>query len=137
MTSDLDDHTKEELQEMARERDVAVSGTKDELVDRLREADGAQQQGRSANDSSASPFRRALDQLRDEFQSTTGLSIEVVTALSRADDGGWSAKVQVVEQRRVPPTSDMLGIYDVAMDSNGEMTSLERIERIVRGRSSS
>lgn len=32
----LEDHTKEELQEMLRERDMKVSGTKDELIERLR-----------------------------------------------------------------------------------------------------
>ncbi|NNE12983.1 MAG: hypothetical protein HKN41_12155 [Ilumatobacter sp.] len=130
---ELQDKTKEELQDLARERDVAVSGTKDEIVDRLLEDDGdeAQEGSRQGGGSKGSSMRQVLGSFNEQFSSMLGLQVEMVTTVKKQDDG-WHVQAQVVEQRRIPPSSDVIGIYDAELDGSGELTSVERTRRSTR-----
>ncbi|QCQ91347.1 gas vesicle protein GvpO [Rhodococcus sp. SGAir0479] len=49
-------------------------------------------------------------------------------------DEGWSVEVEVVEDRRIPSSSDILAIYVVALDLDGELLSYRRIRQYMRGR---
>ena len=71
--------------------------------------------------------RRARDQLGDVTQH----DVEGVLALERTD-GGWLTRVEVVELRRVPSTTDVIGVFDVELDERGEITNYQRTERYVR-----
>lgn len=123
---ELESMTKDELQDLARDRDLAVSGTKDELVERLCAT-------RTDDRPAAASFRHVISGLPQEFRSTTGMDIEQIAGLEPGDDG-WTAHVQVVEQRRVPPSADIVGIYRVDLDAEGRMKSLHREQRNLRGR---
>jgi hypothetical protein len=61
-----------------------------------------------------------------------GKEPEGVTGLERSDDG-WKVLVDVVELRRVPTTTDVLGTYEVEVDSDGELQGYRRVARYVRG----
>lgn len=128
-----DDRTKEELQEELRRRDLPVSGTKDELIDRLEEDQTDRGDGsRRRRGSRASPgdiARRAALQLGE----LRGLEVEGVTGFQRTD-GGWRVLVEVVEVSRVPTSTDVLGAYEVELDDEGELVGFERLRRYVRGR---
>lgn len=54
------------------------------------------------------------------------------TAVARSDDG-WVVDVEVIEDRRIPSTSDMLGLYAVELDQAGELLSYRRTRRYTRG----
>jgi hypothetical protein len=72
---------------------------------------------------------RAAGQLLD----LTGRAPEGVTGLSRTDDG-WTVQVEVLEARRIPDTTDLLALYDVEVDTDGEMVGYRRVRRYVRGK---
>jgi hypothetical protein len=63
----------------------------------------------------------------------TGKPVEGVTAV-QPSDRGWLVSVEVVEDRRVPSTADMLANYDVELDGEGRLLGYQRTRRYVRGR---
>ena len=62
----------------------------------------------------------------------TGKDAEGVTGLERTDDG-WMVRVEVVELRRIPDTTDVLALYEVQTDAHGALESYQRVRRYVRG----
>ncbi len=45
---------------------------------------------------------------------------------------GWS-RFEVIEERRIPSSADILAVYEVELDSDGEMLAFHRIRRYMRG----
>jgi len=74
---------------------------------------------------------RAASQLLD----LTGREAEGVTGLSRTEDG-WTVQVEVIEARRIPDTTDVLALYDVDVDADGDLVGYRRVRRYVRGKPS-
>jgi Gas vesicle synthesis protein GvpO len=62
----------------------------------------------------------------------TGRDVEGVTGLSRTDDG-WSVEVEVLEVRRIPETTDVLALYEITVDEDGDLEGYRRLRRYVRG----
>jgi hypothetical protein len=62
----------------------------------------------------------------------TGRDAEGVTGLERTDDG-WRAQVEVLELRRIPETTDILALYEVDLDSDGDLAGYRRVRRYTRG----
>jgi hypothetical protein len=62
----------------------------------------------------------------------TGRDVEGVTAMERTDDG-WLVEVEVLEVRRIPDTTDVLGTYELTLDEDGEIDGYRRLRRYVRG----
>ena len=69
-----------------------------------------------------------------QLTELTGRDVEGVSGLERTDDG-WRVRLDVVELHRIPETTDLLAVYDVDVDTNGELTSCVRIRRYSRGES--
>jgi hypothetical protein len=60
-----------------------------------------------------------------------------VTSVEPANDGdGWFVGIEIVEERRVPSSSDMLAMYEVELDPDGELQAYRRTRRYLRGRPS-
>lgn len=76
-------------------------------------------------------MRKVLARIRRDLQEVAGLEVESTAGLRR-DDGGWSARVEVVEVSRVPPSTDILATYEVAADGDGAVQSFDRVERYRR-----
>jgi hypothetical protein len=62
----------------------------------------------------------------------TGRQAEGVTGLERTDEG-WRVEVGVVEVRRSPDTTDVLALYEVTLDEDGELEGYRRLRRYGRG----
>ncbi len=62
----------------------------------------------------------------------TGRAAEGVTGLERTDDG-WKVQVEVVEVRRIPDTTDVLAVYEIDVDSDGDLEGYRRLRRYTRG----
>lgn len=71
---------------------------------------------------------RAAEQLLE----LTGREVEGVTGLERTDDG-WMVEVEVVEVRRIPDTTDVLALYELTVDSDGDLEGYRRLRRYGRG----
>lgn len=62
----------------------------------------------------------------------TGRQAEGVTGLEKTDDG-WKVQVEVVEVRRIPETTDVLAIYEIDADAEGNLEGYRRLRRYTRG----
>jgi hypothetical protein len=75
--------------------------------------------------------RRAAQQLAE----LTGKEPESIIGLKRTDDG-WQVQLEVLEVNRIPHTTDLLALYQVDLDSDGELVGYRRVSRYVRGSAS-
>jgi hypothetical protein len=62
----------------------------------------------------------------------TGRRPESVISIERKDDE-WRVGVEVVEVSRIPDSADILAVYDVRLDTDGELLSYRRVRRYARG----
>jgi hypothetical protein len=70
-------------------------------------------------------------QAREAVAALTGFEAESVSGFDR-DGDGWIVLVEVLELRRVPDTMDVLATYEVVVDTDGDVTSLQRRRRYHR-----
>jgi hypothetical protein len=105
------------------------------------DADGARRAG-GARRRPARPARRAQSGLtaRESAEAAlrqiaelTAKQIEGVTGVERTEEG-WLIGVEVVEDRRIPSSADILATYEAAIDADGELLSYRRVRRYPRGR---
>lgn len=98
-----------------------------------------------ANPSSRTRGRRTSHQLTAQAAAETGLRLmremtakdpEGVTSVAPAEDG-WTVEVEVVEDRRIPSSADVLALYEVQIDTEGSLKSYRRTRRYTRGRGNS
>ena len=84
----------------------------------------------------AAPKRATASQVAaraaQQLLELTGKGAEGVTGLERTDDG-WKVYVEVVEVRRIPDTTDVLALYEVQVDEDGDLTGYRRLRRYARG----
>lgn len=71
--------------------------------------------------------RRAIEQVAE----LTGRPIEGVLGVER-HDGEWEVLLEVVELRRVPDSTDVLGSYCVTVDGRGDLQGYRRTSRYYR-----
>jgi hypothetical protein len=94
----------------------------------------AEQRGNNRRNGSRGKLsaREAVETVRADFPALLGRPIESVLGVERADNNGWQVTVQVVELRRIPQTTDVLGAYAVTIDKDGELLEYRRRRRYVR-----
>lgn len=63
----------------------------------------------------------------------TGKETEGVTSVEPGEDG-WIVAVEVVEDRRVPSSADILAVYETEFDLSGELLAYRRVRRYPRCR---
>lgn len=56
-----------------------------------------------------------------------------VTSVEPVEDG-WLVEVEVLEERRIPSSADMLALYEVELDLDGSLLAYRRTKRYARGR---
>jgi len=81
---------------------------------------------------SVSPDGAARTALRDVAE-LTGKQPLGITALERADDD-WVVEVEVLEDSRIPSSSDVLGLYRAGIGADGSLVGFRRIRRYPRGK---
>jgi len=79
--------------------------------------------------SASSAGSAALAQVRELI----GKDLLGITSVEPVDDG-WLVEIEVVEERRVPSTSDILALYEIEVDLDGALLAYRRTRRYVRGR---
>jgi len=109
---------------------------RDEEGARGRPANGRTRPGARRREPKQIPATAAAEAGLDQIARLTGKEVEGVSAVRPTDDG-WLVEVDVLEDRRVPATSDMLASYQAELDSRGNLLSYRRSRRYVRGRTDS
>jgi hypothetical protein len=73
-----------------------------------------------------------IKKAQDEFAQLSQLSVNAAVGLSRAEEE-WVVSIETVERKAIPDTMDVLGLYEVRMDSDGNLTGFERKKLRKRG----
>ena len=73
----------------------------------------------------------AIQRARQQFEEMMGRPVEAVLGMQR-DEDGWLVTVQVVELRRIPNSTDVLGSYAVDVDGGGDVVGYRRTKRYYR-----
>lgn len=68
----------------------------------------------------------------EQMQELIGRPVESVTGLAK-DGDEWTVTLEVLELQRIPTTTDVLGSYEVKLDSEGDLTGAQRTRRYARG----
>ena len=71
-----------------------------------------------------------------QIAAFTAKQPEGVTGVERTRDG-WTVGIELVEDQRIPSSSDILAIYETTIDADGELLSYRRVRRYARGRGDS
>jgi len=66
----------------------------------------------------------------------TGKTPVGVTAVEPTEDG-WRVEIEVVEESHIPSTSDLMALYELDLDPDGELIAYRRTRRYIRGRADS
>ena len=140
LAEELDDELADEAgDEFADEPDDELA---DEPDDELAEEDsrqarrhdgrGVRQRSRRSPGNRLNAAKAGQAALR-QITELTGKEPEGVTGVERGEDG-WVVGVEVVEDRRVPSSTDILATYEIELDMDGELMSYRRVRRYPRGR---
>jgi hypothetical protein len=112
----------------AEDREAAEDRDWESAEDRQR-ADAGREDGRGRVRTAWEAAQTALDQVL-EF---TAKPPESIIGVQRTNDG-WSICFELVEDRRIPSSADILATYEATIDTRGELMSFQRIRRYSRGR---
>jgi hypothetical protein len=74
--------------------------------------------------------RRAMEYIA----AFTGKEPTAATSVEPTESG-WLVGVEILEESRIPSTSDMLALYEVELDLGGELLAYRRTQRYRRGQS--
>ena len=87
----------------------------------------------SSNRISGSNKQKATDVVRSAVRELRGSSAARSSRDRHREDGSeWRVTVEVVELERIPNTTDVLGVYEVTVDKNGDLTGTRRTRRFYR-----
>jgi hypothetical protein len=76
--------------------------------------------------------REAAHLAPEYITATTGREPTQITALASTDEDGWIVELEVVEDRRIPSSADMLALYEVELDADGQLLAQQRTRRYMR-----
>jgi hypothetical protein len=72
------------------------------------------------------------EQVAELSETLLGHPFDGITAVERADDGGWRAVFEVVERSAVPDTQDMIGRYELHLSPSGDVQEYSLQQRFKR-----
>ena len=123
-----------------RDADEPEAADADEMLDA--DEPEAADEAESPADSQRPPTRRSRKAMTAgeaakaalrEIAALTAKQPEGVTEVERTEDG-WTVGIELVEDKRIPSSSDILAIYETTIDADGELLSYRRVRRYARGR---
>src|SRR6516162_3725093 len=68
-----------------------------------------------------------------QIADLTGKDPEGITGVEPTEDG-WVVTIDVVEDHRIPTSSDLLSTYETEIGPDGELIAYRRVRRYTRGR---
>lgn len=77
-------------------------------------------------------FLELADRAKEQLAEVTGLKPVTVSAAFK-DEQGWHVSLDMLEMRRIPDSTDVLGDYEVLLDEDGNLLRFERKRTRLRG----
>ncbi|MFA9517162.1 gas vesicle protein [Halopenitus sp. H-Gu1] len=96
------------------------------------QAASAEEESSQSSDSPIS-LGEAQNRAREVAEDLLEHGFEGIIKIEAAGDDGWRTVVEVVERRAVPDTQDIIGRYEIMLDTTGNVTGYELLERYQRG----
>ena len=93
--------------------------------------DEAQTQPPADGQANGLPAAAAAEAGLRQIASLTGKNPEGVTGVEPTEDG-WLISVEVLEDRRVPSSGDILALYEAELDPDGSLLAYRRARRYSR-----
>jgi hypothetical protein len=66
-----------------------------------------------------------IEKARKELSKLTGLTASSTVRVTK-DERGWNISIEMVEKRSIPDQMDILALYEVLLDEDGNLLSFER-----------
>jgi len=66
-----------------------------------------------------------IEKARKELSKLTGLTTSSTVGVTK-DEKGWNISIEMVEKRSIPDQMDILALYEVFLDEDGNLLSFER-----------
>ena len=73
----------------------------------------------------AKDIRSLIENGRNELSKLTGLKASSTTGVTK-DEKGWHISIEMVEKRSIPDQMDILALYEVLLDEDGNLLGFER-----------
>jgi Gas vesicle synthesis protein GvpO len=96
-------------------------------------AEEEEEQGGSRATSARLPALQAAKAGMRQLAMVTGREPQGVVSLVPEEDG-WRIGIEIVEDRRIPSSTDVIGLYEALVDDDGELTGYSRKRRYSRGK---
>ncbi len=114
--------------------DAKPRGDKTDSSDKPSDVDAADESGGSRGRPKPRrlPAAQAAQAALRHIVDLTGREPVGVVSVDPGDDG-WLVSVEVIEDRRVPSSADILAMYEAEIDMDGELLSYGRTQRYMRG----
>lgn len=73
-----------------------------------------------------------IKKAREEFAWLSNLPVNAVIGLTKTD-GEWLVSLEALERKAIPETMDVLGLYEIRTDGEGNLLGFERKRLRKRG----
>ncbi|GLV50974.1 hypothetical protein TBS_15440 [Thermobispora bispora] len=110
----------------------AVGESADEAYDDVYDEEAAYEEPRARRPRRPLTAAAAAQAGLRHIAQLTSRDPEAVTLVAPREHG-WVVDVEVLEDHRIPSSSDILAIYEIEMDDEGDLLSYRRTRRYRRG----
>ncbi|MET9030184.1 gas vesicle protein GvpO [Nocardia sp. NPDC004168] len=86
----------------------------------------------SASDEPPPSPAQAAAMAVENLVELTSKEVQGVTSMEPTEDG-WQVEIEVLEDRRIPSSADILALYEVEIDLDGNLLAYRRTRRYARG----
>jgi len=73
-----------------------------------------------------------IKKAQEDFARLSKIPVDGVIGLSKTEEG-WVVLLEALERRAIPDTMDVLGVYEVRLDSEGNLLGFDRKKLRKRG----
>jgi len=73
-----------------------------------------------------------IKKAEEDFARLSKIPVDGVTGLAKTEEG-WVVSLEALERRAIPDTMDVLGLYEVRLDNEGNLLGFNRRKLRKRG----
>jgi hypothetical protein len=73
-----------------------------------------------------------IKKVQDDFTRLSNIPVNGIIGLSKTEEG-WVVSLEALERKAIPDTMDVLGLYQVRLDNEGDLLGFDRKKLRKRG----
>jgi len=75
---------------------------------------------------------KIIEKAQEDFARLSKIPVDGVVGLSKTDEG-WVVSLEALERKAIPDTMDILGLYEIHLDNEGNLLDFQRKKLRKRG----